>query len=196
MIGKELARFRQLAHSEFGFVLPQDAESFLGSRLRAMIADPAFGSLETLLHAACGNNRKDLMLAIIEKLSTNHSYFYREPAHFDFLTSVALPEIETRLRREGARDLRVWSAAAAAGEEAYSIAMAMRMFFGPHYQDLDAGVLATDIAKNALLQGVKGVYDEDAFRHVPADWRARFVEPAAPGRLRVVKQLRDDVLFR
>ena len=196
MVGDELARFRRIAHERFGVVLPENAESFLRSRLRDLITEPTFGSLDDVLRTARVDGRDDLLLDIIEKVSTNHSYFYREPAHFEFLNSTALPEIEQRLRKDGSRDLRVWSAAAAAGEEAYSIVMAMRAHFGPHYQDLDAGVLATDIAKSALRRGANGVYEEEAFRHMPAPWRSQFLEPAGEGFLRVTKAIRDEVMFR
>lgn len=190
-----LETFRRLAHARFGIVLPDNAESFLQSRLRSLIDRSSHGSLETLLAEAEADDG-DLFIDIVEQLSTNHSYFYREPAHFEFLSSVALPEIDERLRRQGSRDVRIWSAAAAAGEEAYSIAMALRTFFGSHYQDLDAGVLATDIAKRSLRKGAEGVYRSESFRHMPQLWRDQFLEPAGEDSYRVVKTVRDDVMFR
>lgn len=192
----ELESFRRLAHSRFGIVLPDNAESFLQSRLRTMMERTGYVTLDALLQAADADNGGDLFIDIVEQLSTNHSYFYREPAHFEFLSSVALPEIDERLRRQRSRDIRIWSAAAAAGEEAYSIAMAMRTFFGAHYQDLDAGVLATDIAKRSLRQGAAGVYRAESFRHIPQHWREQFLEPARDDSYRVVKAVRDDVMFR
>lgn len=192
----ELESFRRRAHSRFGIVLPDNAESFLQSRLRTLMQNSGHPDLEPLLTAAMADGGDDLFIDIVEQLSTNHSYFYREPAHFEFLSSVALPELEERLRREGSRDVRIWSAAAAAGEEAYSIAMAMRTYFGAHYKDLDAGVLATDIAKRALRQGAAGVYRGDTFRHMPQLWRDQFLEPVGEGGYRVIKAVRDDVMFR
>ncbi|MDF1790337.1 MAG: protein-glutamate O-methyltransferase CheR [Thalassobaculaceae bacterium] len=192
----ELQSFRRLAHSRFGIVLPDNAESFLQSRLRGLMERAGYRDLERLLQAAETDEGGDLFIDIVEQLSTNHSYFYREPAHFEFLSSVALPEIDERLRRQRSRDIRIWSAAAAAGEEAYSIAMAMRTFFGAHYKDLDAGVLATDIAKRSLHRGAEGVYRTESFRHIPQHWRDSYVEPAGEDSYRVVKLVRDDVMFR
>lgn len=192
----DLESFRRLAHERFGIVLPDNAESFLRSRLSTLMERTGHADLEALLRAAESKGNDDLFIDIVEKLSTNHSYFYREPAHFEFLSSVALPEIDERLRRQRSKDVRIWSAAAAAGEEAYSIAMAMRTFFGAHYQDLDAGVLATDIAKRSLRQGAEGVYRAESFRHIPQAWRDNFVEPVGQDSYRVVKAVRDDVMFR
>lgn len=192
----QLNSFRRLAHERFGIVLPDNAESFLQSRLSTLMERTGHRDLETLLQAAELDAGGDLFIDIVEQLSTNHSYFYREPAHFEFLSSVALPEIDERLRRQRSRDVRIWSAAAAAGEEAYSIAMALRTFFGAHYQDLDAGVLATDIAKRSLRQGAEGVYRAESFRHIPQQWRESFLEPAGSDSYRVIKPVRDDVMFR
>jgi chemotaxis protein methyltransferase CheR len=192
----ELERFRQLAHARFGIVLPENAETFLNARLRGLMDTSGHRSLEALLTAAQADGQGDLFLDIIEQVSTNHSYFYREPAHFRFLATHALPDLEEMLAAKRSRDVRVWSAAAAAGEEAYSIVMAMRSYFGEHYKDLDAGVLATDIAKRALRRGAHGVYRSAVFRNMPPEWHERFLEPAEEDSYRVVKAVRDDVMFR
>lgn len=202
MTTPELARFRTLAYDRFGIVIADDAESFMRSRLRVFATETGHDSLEGLLAAAVGNGggkgqaKDDLLLDIVERISTNHSYFYREPAYFEFMRTHALPDIESRMAKSRSSDVRIWSAAAAAGEEAYSIVMAMRDYFGPHYKDLDAGVLATDIAKGALRRGASGVYRGEVFRHVPEAWRTRFLEQIGEDRYRVIKPIRDDVMFR
>jgi chemotaxis protein methyltransferase CheR len=192
----DLARFRTLAYDRFGIVIADDAESFMRSRLRTFAAENGHGTLEGLVAAAIENGKDDLLLDIVERISTNHSYFYREPAHFEFMRNHALPETERRMAKSRSKDVRIWSAAAAAGEEAYSIVMAMHDYFGPHYKDLDAGVLATDIAKGALRRGAAGIYRGEAFRHVPDAWRDRFLEQVGEDRYRVIKPVRDDVMFR
>ena len=195
-LSAEFDAFRQLAHSKFGIILQADAESFLQSRLRGFIAHSGHTSINALIHDARTGGRDDLLIEVVEHLSTNHSYFYREPAHFEFFESTVLPELKQQLARNGTADIRIWSAAAAAGEEAYSIVMAMRDYFGPSYKDLDAGVLATDIAKRALRQGAVGEFRSDSFRHLPEGWRRRFLEPVGGDRYRVIKAVRDDVMFR
>lgn len=183
-------------HARFGIVLPAEAGSFLRSRLLGYAARSGHSSIAALIREAGTEGRDDLLAEVVEELSTNHSYFYREPAHFEFLQETVLPELERTALRGGRADLRVWSAAAAAGEEAYSIAMAMQSHFGRRYRDLDAGVLATDIALRSLRRGAEGVYAADSFRYLPADWRRRYVEPLDGDRGRVVQTLRDDVMFR
>jgi len=183
-------------HARFGIVLPVDAENFLRSRLLGYVGQSGHGTINALIREARTEGRDDLLAEVVEQLSTNHSYFYREPAHFEFLLATVLPELERGPLRNGRSDLRIWSAAAAAGEEAYTIAMALRTYFGRRYQDLDAGVLATDIAVRSLRRGAAGEFKADAFRHLPASWRAGFLEPIGDDRYRVAKAVRDDVMFR
>lgn len=192
----EFDELRRLAHYKFGIIVPANAESFLDSRLRAFMSLSGHETIPELLREARSDGREDLLINLVEHLSTNHSYFYREPAHFEFMASTFLPELEERLRRERTKDIRIWSAAAAAGEEAYSVIMAMREYFGTHYQDLDAGVLATDIAKATLRRGAIGEYRAEAFRHMPLAWQQKYLEYIGDNSYRVVKQVRDDVMFR
>ncbi|UUX50690.1 protein-glutamate O-methyltransferase CheR [Nisaea acidiphila] len=196
LIQAEFEELRRLAHHKFGIIVPANAESFLDSRLRGFMSMSGHGSIPELLRDARSDGREDLLINVVEHLSTNHSYFYREPAHFEFLTKTLLPELQESLRKSRSRDIRVWSAAAAAGEEAYSVVMAMREYFGPHYQDFDAGVLATDIATAALRRGTLGEYRSDQFRHMPPLWREKYLEYLGDDAYRVVKPVRDDVMFR
>src|ERR1044071_4281939 len=62
---------------------------------------------------------------LIDAISTNHTFFFREIAHFDFLRKQAVPELAARARSERWPRFRVWSAACSSGEEPYSIAMTL-----------------------------------------------------------------------
>ena len=83
-------------HARFGIVLPDDAESFLRSRLSGFIGRSGHASINALIRDARAEGRDDLLAEVVEHLSTNHSYFYREPAHFEFLHATVLPELERR----------------------------------------------------------------------------------------------------
>ena len=133
---------------------------------------------------------------LADLISTNHTYFFREPAHFDFLRTDVLPEIEASLTRGGDNDLRLWCAAASTGEEAYTIVMTMLDSFGPRYACFNAGLLATDLSLKALRQAAAGVYSREQVQRVPPGLRQRYFLPQADGRLAVATPVRAEVLFR
>ena len=130
------------------------------------MTDP--GGFEALLHAAeDGDQRAGRQL--IGLLTTNFTGFFRHPWHFDIAAEHALRAVH----RRGAA--RLWSAAAATGEEPYSLAMALIDIF--RCDNPPVTILATDVDDDALAVARRGEYDERAVR--PATRRREDVQGAA-----------------
>ena len=106
---------------------------------------------------------------LINILTTNHTYFMREPEHFEFFKNVILPELKER--EKTGMDLRIWSAAASSGQEPYTIAMILKDFLGPEYNAWETSVLATDISRKVLDSAVNGIYSAEQINTLPAWWR-------------------------
>lgn len=107
---------------------------------------------------------------LLNKLTTNHTYFMREPHHFEFMRDFILPGQE-KTNRE--RTLRIWSAGCSTGEEAYTAIMTMKDFFrgDPGW---DYRILATDISTNVLANAQTGVYAEESLKNLSPEWRRRY----------------------
>ena len=90
----------------------------LARRLRQLDLD-GYGSYLQRVQADAGERQ-----IAVDLLTTNETYFFREPKHFDFLRSHALPELK------GQSTVRVWSGACSSGEEPYTIAMVMAEVLG------------------------------------------------------------------
>jgi len=102
---------------------------------------------------------------LIDRISTNHTLFFREMKHFDFLREVVIPKWQTGRRGE---PFRVWSAASSSGEEAYSIAMFLAEYFAP----AESGrwlIEGTDISTRVLEMAKAGVYESDKLAGVPPE---------------------------
>ena len=106
---------------------------------------------------------------LINILTTNHTYFMREPEHFEFFKNVILPELKER--EKTGMDLRIWSAAASSGQEPYTIAMILKDFLGPEYNAWETSVLATDISRKVLDSAVNGIYSAEQISTLPVWWR-------------------------
>jgi chemotaxis protein methyltransferase CheR len=132
---------------------------------------------------------------LIDAISTNHTFFFREIAHFDFLRKQALPELAARARSERWSRFRLWSAACSSGEEPYSIAMTLAEASSMWSWQIDA----TDISHRILKKAATAIYDADSVaRLAPQTVRTHFQRGFGPqeGQYRVKAALRERVVFQ
>lgn len=132
--------------------------------------------------------------ALVNYLTTNHTYFMREPVHFQFMKSTALPMIAQREREN--RSIRIWSAASSTGEEPYTIVMLLHEFFRMQQGKWDTRILATDISQRALEKAKKGVYLEEQLQGVSETWRKAYFERYSDTEFRLRDEIRNDVIYR
>lgn len=127
------------------------------------------------------------LVKVVDKLTTNETYFFREPAHFTLLARLA-----TKYARP--EPFRVWSAASSSGEEAYSIAMVLADKLGQRAWE----VQGTDLSTAVVAQARRGLYSLDRARDTPPDYLRRFCRKGSgpyEGQLLVDKALRQHVRF-
>lgn len=184
-------RLRSLLRTRLGIVIPETLNARASRELAAYTADRPDG-WSGLFSALESGHAVSTVKDLADIFTITHTYFFREHVHFEFLRDVALPE----LKRQGVRDLRMWSAAAASGEEAYSLLLTLLDFYRDEYWLLDAGVLATDISRRALKKGVEGRYSRHELRHVPDPIVDRWFAPDPRGGWTVDERLRREATFR
>ncbi|HWA85551.1 MAG TPA: protein-glutamate O-methyltransferase CheR [Opitutus sp.] len=133
---------------------------------------------------------------LIDAISTNHTFFFRENAHFDFLREVALPELLAKRQARRWARLNVWSAACSSGEEPYSIAMILDENLGA--TGWPWRVEATDISHRVLARATAGIYRDDVVQKLPAGYAQRYFQRGfgpQEGNQRVKPALRNAVAF-
>lgn len=162
----------------------------LGKRLRAMNV-PTIGDYCRILQSPGADEE---LANLIDAISTNHTFFFREAAHFDFLREVVIPEIQARAPRERWSHFRAWSAACSSGEEAYSIAITLTERLQTYPWHIDA----SDISHRVLAKAVAAIYSSETVSRLPRDTlRTHFQRGFGPqeGNYRVKRVLRDRVTF-
>lgn len=130
---------------------------------------------------------------LIDAISTNHTFFFREAAHFDFMRRQAIPELTERGAAATGK-LRVWSAACSSGEEPYSIAITLAETLAGRAWHVDA----TDISRRVLAKAVAAIYPHDVVSRMPLETvRTHFQRGvgAQEGNFRVKSNLRERVSF-
>ncbi len=165
----------------------------LGKRLRAT-QTANLGEYCDLLRSPGADEE---LAHLIDVISTNHTFFFRENAHFDFVRTQAVPEMLARGRVERWPRLNAWSAACSSGEEPYSLAITLaESLAGANWP---WHIEATDISHRILAKAAAGIYREDVVGKMPAATvRQYFQKGVGPqaGNYRVRRELRSGVTYR
>ncbi|WP_198146061.1 CheR family methyltransferase [Desulfonatronovibrio magnus] len=180
----------------FGIQLTEQKRSLVTGRLQGLLREmdlPDFSSYCRLLEKDTSGQFLD---ALANRISTNHTFFFREPEHFNFMRETILPELKARGDKTGHKDLRFWCAAASSGEEPYSIIMTMLDYFGSEYDCWDAGLLATDISARALEKAIAGQYSQERIKGVSSPQLRKYFQREAGGDWTVRPDIRREITFR
>ncbi len=185
-------RLAEILRREVGIELGETKQSLLLARLGSLMRTLGMDSYGQLADAIDQDPGGPLMLELVNRLSTNHTYFNREERHFLFLRESLLPFWRQQMLRGERKRFRIWSAACSTGEETYNIAMTIA-----DETDLRGScrVLGTDISSGAIEKARRGTYTPQALAKLSPSWRERYVRDVATGG-EIVPQIREMVVFR
>lgn len=188
----EFRKIVRLVMEKTGIVIGDHKRAFvhgrLGRRLRALgLSD--FQDYCRLLESADGESEHHML---VNAVTTNHTSFFREPHHFEYLARSVLPAI-VQDRGAGSRRLRIWSAGCSTGEEPYTLAMVL-CGFAP-MKDWDRKILATDLDTNVVAQAAHGRYDQERAQSIPDTFRKRYVAVQPDGGALMGDDLRELISF-
>ena len=147
---------RKLLKDRSGLVLSVDKQYLVESRLTPLARKAGIASLGELVAKLRSNNER-LAVDVVEAMTTNESFFYRDKIPFDHFRDTIMPGLLAARARE--RRLRIWCAAASTGQEPYSLAMCLK-----EMKDKLAGwrveILGTDLSAEVLEKAKAGVYSQ------------------------------------
>ena len=189
---QEFDQIRRLAIDKFGLDLRKGKEYLVAARLSKAIREMQCHSFREYYQHVLADGTGEALTALIDSLTTNYTSFFRETAHFDFLTRQIAPQWRTR------DSIPIWSAACSSGEEPYSIAFRLLDTLG-HQGLAKVHILATDISVRMLAVGQKGIYPAERFGELTPDTLRKYVlrgEGSYRGLYRVRKEVAASVTFR
>lgn len=193
---EEFNQIRTLLYNRFGINLSDQKRALVMGRLRKIILQKGLSSFSDFLRQIEGDPTGRELQTLIDKMSTNHTFFFREPQHFSFLADRILPEITESLIKSGSKDLRIWCAASSTGEEPYSIMMTMMEFFKTSYSQWNAGLLATDISSQVIAIAKSGIYSTDRIQNIPEALKKKYLKFIGNDSWEFIPQVRNEILFR
>jgi chemotaxis protein methyltransferase CheR len=192
----EFQTIRQLVYDHFGINLSEQKRSLVIGRLQKVLRQRGFADFGTYLAWLHADRSGVALEELANRISTNHTFFWREKSHFEYFAGTVLPEAAERRRREGGR-LRIWCAGCSTGEEPYTLVMLMKDTLGRDYAALEPLLLATDLSATALSTAMGAVYHEERLLQMPDRLRRPYFRKGPEAETwQVTDEIRREVVFR
>ena len=183
---------RSLLRKRSAIELSDDKEYLVNSRLAVVARERSLEGPEAVVQQLRSAPTGDLAGAVIDALTTNETYFFRDTQAFRALKREVLPTLFEKRREQ--KSIRVWSAACSTGQEPYSLAMMLEES-RPKRERWDFQLLGTDISEAALARARSGEYRQDEVnRGLPALYLTRYFRRQGP-RWKVATSLMSSVRF-
>lgn len=190
---KEFIQFTKFIKRNYGVNLLHKKTLVIG-RLQNYIMQQNFKSFSDYFDFVMSDKTGKAAASLVNKITTNHTFFMREPKHFEYFKSHVLPGLV--IREQKRKDLRIWSAGCSTGEEPFTLAMIIDEYFGDAKLEWNTKILATDISGKALDIAKKGEYESERVSSLPASWRLNYFKKLDNGRYAISDRIKNEVIFR
>jgi chemotaxis protein methyltransferase CheR len=161
-------------YDKAGIVLEGDKHYLFESRLTPIVRQLGLGTINDLCALLRAARHGDVARKVVEAMTTNETYFFRDPAQYDAIRNVWLPRL--REERRDTKRLRVWSAASSAGQEAYSLAM---LLLEEGLGDWNIQILGTDFSSQMVDRAQSAKYQQiEVNRGLPAALLVKYFKRA------------------
>jgi chemotaxis protein methyltransferase CheR len=191
----EFEFIRNLVYQRSRICLDVDKREMVTARLGKRLRATNLGSVTEYCNLLQSPQAGEELSHLIDAISTNHTFFFRENAHFDFVRERIVPEMQQRQRVERWPRFLAWSAACSSGEEPYSLGITLQEAMTPGW---DWHIHCTDISHRILQRASQAIYSQDVIdRLPPTAVRKYFQKGVGPqeGNFRVRAELKQRLSF-
>lgn len=161
--GNAFKKIQAFFQQQSGILLPNHKQQLVVTRLRSHMLSLGFKEFDSYTTYLINAASRDERTQVVDLLTTNETYFFREPEHFKQLANTMIPSIAHR-------PLRIWCAAASSGEEPYSLAMELNEKLGTGGWELTA----SDISTRMLETAEQGLYRMQRLEFMPPDYLKKY----------------------
>lgn len=197
MTPDEFSKLAALLHSRSGLVLGSDKGYLAESRLTPVARHWGFKDATALVQALLlkqgKGGQEDVLNQVVEAMTTNESFFFRDKTPFDQFRDTMLPALMEA--RKDRKSIRIWSAACSSGQEPYSLAMMIKEL-GAKLSGWRVEIVATDLSSAILRRAEEGQYSQfEVQRGLPIQLLAKYFDQEGD-RWRLKQEVRRMVSFR
>ena len=188
----DFEKFREFFYRKTGIQFDTTKRYFVDKRLLERIEATGSENFRSYFVKLRFESNGEEMQALVNAMTVNETYFFREAYQFDCLVNSMLDDIIQR-RKPGSR-LRIWSIPSSTGEEPYSIALYLLERW-PHIDDYEVEILSSDIDTSVLQSAQKGVYSARSVANLPKAYLNKYFKPAGDGDWVLSRDIVDAVEF-
>ncbi len=160
---RDFEKISRLVYEQCGINLHAGKKELVKARLSKRLREGSFDSFSDYFRYVTTEEGTDELISMIDSLSTNLTYFFREDKHFKKLSSI-FSAIKTSAQPPS--QLKIWSAGCSTGEEPYTLAITARECFSEG--GMDVRIAATDISTRVLKTAMEGIYAKERLENVPS----------------------------
>lgn len=190
---KEFKEFSAYMHDNYGINLTDAKRGLVDSRLSAVIEKGGHKSFTEYFNYVRNEKSGEAFSDLLNRITTNYTYFWREEEHFKFFSEQVLPYVGEKYAAQ--KDLRVWSAGCSSGEEPYTLMMLIKEKF-PAGSGWDTKLLATDISIKAMTKAEKAIYPAESTQNMPPHLKNKYFSKVDGGMLKVKDEIKNEIIFR
>lgn len=190
---KEYKQLAEFIKTYYGINLGTKKQALVLGRLHNVLAQKNFNNFSEYYQYVISDKTGDAITTLINKITTNHTFFMREAEHFYYFRDKVLPYLENTVT---SKDLRIWSAGCSTGEEPYTLAMILADYFSSSKLWWDTQVLATDISNKVLEQAIKGIYSNEDIANLPMNWKLSYFKKVDTYHSVISDPMKKEVIFR
>jgi len=190
---KEFLKLAEYIRFNYGINLKEEKLSLVTGRLKSELEQKKINSFSDYYNYLISDKTGKAATTLVNKITTNHTFFMREADHFKYFREVVLPYLKLSVKE---KDLRIWSAGCSTGEEPYTLAMIINDFFEKEKIWWDTKILATDISEKVLGEAKKGVYSDEDIAIVPNQWKQKYFKNINNNQFSISEKIRNEVIFR
>lgn len=190
---KEFIQLSQYIKNNYGIHLKKEKKTLVTGRLHNVLIESDCKNFTEYFNLLQADESGKEIKKLINKITTNHTFFMREADHFYYFRDKILPYLERTVRD---KDLRIWSAGCSSGEEPSTLAMIINDYFGKEKAMWDTKILATDISDRVLEKARMGQYSNEEIASLPLNFRTNYFRKINSENSILTEKIRNEIIYR
>jgi chemotaxis protein methyltransferase CheR len=191
---EEFEDIRDFIHTHCGIYFDDNYKYIIEKRLINRIRENRLKNFRDYYYFLKYDKKKNEELnKVVDILTTNETYFFREEFRLKSFTDEILPAIRDKKLKEGIKDINIWSAGCSSGEEPYTIAILIKE--KGFFENFNISIIATDISHRVLKLARRGVYPKYSFRTTDKIYIDKYFDVEEEGKWRIKDEIKNLVTF-